>query len=135
MSYGSKDLTGKYFTMRGFFLMWIPVAVPYGKILQEAKKRGYNIDENENGMIIEKGKSFGFGWIGVKVNDSAAGKGIVSLNGKFKTYEHIGSYKQMGKSFDVIMKENKNLNEFYSIYLNSPGEAPEAELRTLICFR
>ena len=61
--------------------------------------------------------------------------GEVTVEGDFKTYLHTGSYQDLMKIGMQIGGEHKNLKDFYFVYLNSPEEVEEKDLKTKIVFR
>jgi hypothetical protein len=134
-TYSTKNLTGKYFKLNGFFFFFIPVGVPYAKLEQEAKAAGFTPDLSFG--CLEMGVKLGMGWVALKVNDDADENhpNIITLEGEFTTYEHQGPYRQMGTSYQKVMQDHPSAQEFYNLYLNSPYEVAPDELRTLICFR
>ncbi len=139
--YESITIEGTFFTMKGFYFFFKPLRVPYHKLYYEAKKAGYklkNLDKDGFIPIVEKSKSFGFGWIGVEVENSekaANDSRIIKLSGEYKSYEHEGPYNQLGRVYKEIMEDEPAAKEYYSIYLNNPATTEEENLKTLICFR
>jgi len=133
-NYSKLDLSGNYYTTKGFFFFFVPVRVPYGKLFDMARQAGYKVEEKSK--IIEKGKSFGNGWIGVKVEGAKENDpDIVTLEGEYNSFEYTGPYKGIGKAYQQVMKDNPDAKHYFSMYLNSPDDVPEAELKTLILFK
>ena len=133
--YKPYQLAGKYYKLTGWFLLWMPLKVPYNQIYEKAKVAGYVADESVG--MIEKGAMIGPGWIGVRVNSDASvsDPNIIEIKGEFKSYEHVGPYKKIGAAFQTVMKDNPGVKELYSVYMNDPRTTPENELKTIICFR
>ncbi len=76
------------------------------------------------------------GKIGVKIiENNVNDKNLLHLEGDFQQVEIIGPYKQLKDAYIKIMKEFPQAKEFYNIYLNSPKETAESELKTNIIFR
>lgn len=113
----------------------MPAKVPYNQIHALAQKAGLKKKE-DLGPILERGKMFGFGWIGIEVekpqNDRAD---VIHLFGDFDVYEHKGPYKTLGVSYKKIMKERPNAKEFYNLYIDDPRKVPQEKCRTQIVFR
>ena len=95
--------------------------VPYAKLAGQKKGKT---------EIWEKGKMFGFGWIGIEDEN-----GDKQISGDFKTAMHVGPYKKMGETYRKVMADNKGSKEMYNVYLNSPMEVDESQLKTKIVFR
>lgn len=90
----------------------------------------------EFGPILEKGKMFGFGWIGVEVETPNQKRDdVIQVSGNFDVYEHKGPYKTLGKAYKKIMKERPGAKEYYNLYLDDPEKTNPQELRTQIYFR
>lgn len=123
----------RLYTKKAFYIFYLPVGMPYQKTLNEARTKGYDVDSTSG--IIEECKLFGTSWIGVNVTSHADDTSLKTISGEFKAVEVLGDYKQISKAYDMIMKENKNLKEFYNIYYNNPKEVQKDELRTVIIFR
>ena len=70
------------------------------------------------------------GWLGV-VNEA----GETLIEGTFQTYIHQGAYQGLMEVCRNIARQHPKLVEFYCVYLNSPEEVAEANLRTKIVFR
>ena len=81
--------------------------------------------------LWEMGISNSQGWLGVVDDDN----GETVIESEFKTYTHTGSYLKLMEVCKSIAMENQNLTEFYCIYLNSPDNTPEADLKTKIILR
>ena len=69
-------------------------------------------------------------WLGL-IDD----EGEVAVEGDFKTYLHAGSYQELIKVGMQIGREHQHLKDFYFVYLNSPEEVEEKDLKTKIIFR
>ena len=80
--------------------------------------------------IWEKSIPNGQGFLGV-INK----KGDTIVEGSFKTYTHKGSYSKLMEICKNIATSNPNIVEFYCVYLNSPEEVSENDLKTKIIFR
>lgn len=132
MNYESKQIDQKFFTMKGFFVFFAPVGVPYTKIEEQAKKAGYEVEWAKFPGIIEKAAPLGFGWIGVPVSDSATGDNIKTVKGNYKSYLHLGSYKKMWPAYQSIMKDFPKAKQYLNSYLNSPQKHKEEDLKTEI---
>ncbi|MYB39768.1 hypothetical protein F4X86_00540 [Candidatus Saccharibacteria bacterium] len=70
------------------------------------------------------------GWLGVV--DEA---GETAVEGEFKTYTHAGSYSKLMEVCKGIASSQPSISEFYCIYLNSPADTEEENLRTKIIFK
>lgn len=124
------------FKIPAWFLMYMPIKVPYDKIFDEAKKAGYTHKVDTKLGILEKGASFGKGFIAIEIEPvNTDDKRVIKLEGDFLGYDHLGPYSKIGEAFGIIMKDNPNTKEFYSCYLNSPQKVKAEELSTLILFR
>ncbi len=119
MEYKQEKINVKLKTMSGWFFLFRPVLVPYDKLA-----------EKKVGEMWEKSVAFGKGWIGAPHS-----KGNVEIVGEFNTYVHKGSYTELGKTFQQIMKDHPQAREFYSVYLNNPRKVKPEELETKIIFR
>ena len=128
------QIDAQLFIVPGYYLGFMPVWVPYGKIGQRAKSQGLEIDGQFG--ILEKSVAFGRGWIGVKVKSATTpAPNSISIQGEFTTFEHLGSYRNLGMVFKQIMRDFPKASDFYSLYLNDPGEVAEKDLKTWILFR
>jgi hypothetical protein len=133
--YSKKSLNAFYFKTQGFYAFFIPVRVPYKSIYALADKAGVQKKE-AFGPILESGKSFGFGWIGVEIKPpSQARADVIQVDGEFETYEHKGPYKTLGKAYKKIMKDRPKAKTFYNLYLDDPEKTPPQECRTHIYFK
>ena len=113
--YSKKKLDAYYFTTKGFYAFFIPVRVPYKQIYPMADSAGVKKKETF-GPIMESGKSFGFGWIGVEIEKPSQPRNDVkNVTGEFETYEHKGAYKTLGKAYRKIMKERPSADDVTSI--------------------
>lgn len=136
-NYEKIEVKGTFFTMKGFYLFFMPIMVPYNKIATKAKEQGFVVKGGGkfNG-IIEKGVSFGMGWIGIEINDlETTNANVIRINQEFNSYEHTGSYKGIGQAIKEIMIDYPKIIESYNLYLNDPITTPEDQLKTLILFR
>jgi hypothetical protein len=137
MKYEKLQVKGTFFAMRGFYLFFIPLFVPYKKITSKAQELGLKVKGNGkfNG-IIEKGMAFGFGWIGIEIEEGPVdNKNIIKINQEFSSYEYRGEYKNIGTAYRNIMTDKPEAKEFYNLYLNDPSITPLEERKTLILFR
>src|SRR5436190_2032502 len=64
--YAKQSLKGHFFIAPGFYILRIPVKVPYKRIYSLADSAGLK-QKAHQGPILESGKMLGFGWIGVEV--------------------------------------------------------------------
>lgn len=87
--------------------------------------------DREVGMI-EQGKIFGRGKIGVAAKDRS---GDWTIEGDFTAHEIIGDYSQMKTIYPQIMKENPEAKEYYTVYLTDPDQVPIEENKTRVLFR
>ena len=69
-------------------------------------------------------------WLGV-VDD----EGEVVVEGNFKSFLHTGSYQDLMKIGMQIGRQEPAMKDFYFVYLNSPLEVEEKDLKTQILFR
>jgi hypothetical protein len=84
--YEKKHLDGYFFTTKGFYIFFIPVRVPYQKIYARAEAAGLTKKE-AFGPILESGRLFGFGWIGVEVEKPKSPRSDVRhIHGDFQIY-------------------------------------------------
>ncbi len=133
--YSKKTLNGYYFKSKGFYAFFIPIAVPYNKIYALAESAGLKKEESF-GPILEKGKMFGFGWIGVEVEKPLQNRDdVININGEFDVYEHKGPYKTLGQAYKKIMKERPGAKEYFNLYLDDPVKVKPENCRTHIYFR
>ena len=70
------------------------------------------------------------GWLGVIDEE-----GDRLIEGDFETYIHTGSYKDLMEIGMEIGRTHIKMSEFYFVYLNSPEETAEADLKTKIVFK
>ena len=70
------------------------------------------------------------GWLGV-VDD----EGKQPIEGAYKTYLHTGSYVKLMEAGKEIGRTQPKMTEFYMVYLNSPQDTAEGDLKTKIVFR
>lgn len=133
--YSKYNIAGNYFVMSGWYFFFVPVLVPYTKIYDVAKQKGYVADEQAG--MLERGAKFGKGWIGVRVvgDVKADDPNIKHLEGEFSAYEFVGPYKEMGKGYSVVMKDYPHPTEMYHVYLTDPAVTPAEQNKTLILFR
>ncbi len=133
--YTKKNLDSYFFIRPGFYVFFIPVKVPYKKIYGLANSAGLKKKE-VFGPILEKGKKFGSGWIGIEVEKpSTTHSDVLHIQGNFQVYEHKGPYKTIGKAYMKIMKDNPEAKEFFNLYLDDPKKVEIQNLRTQILFR
>lgn len=130
--YEKESVDWDLYTKKGFYIWFMPVMVPYGKLHSAAEKAGFDV---KGAPVVEKQVMFGNGWIGVPVKEQQAGVELVKIEGEFTTHLHVGSYKKLGDTFTRIMKEYPNAKEWYTLYLNSPADVSEDKLETKIYFR
>ncbi|MFS8131455.1 MAG: hypothetical protein ACMG57_05790 [Candidatus Dojkabacteria bacterium] len=136
-TYEKIQVKGTFFTMRGFYLFFMPMMVPYNKLSGKAKEQGFVVKGgNKFNGIIEKSVSFGRGWIGEEIEDvQTSNANVIRINQEFNAYEYTGSYKGIGQAFKDIMIDFPKIIESYNLYLNDPQITPEDQLKTLILFR
>jgi hypothetical protein len=133
--YSKRSFDGYYFKTPGFYVFNIPIAVPYKKIYAKAMDAGHKLKE-QFGPILESGKLFGSGWIGIEVEKPKADSDdVIHFTGQFETLEHKGPYKNLGKSCQKIKKERPDTIERFNLYLDDPETVAPENLRTLILFR
>ena len=133
--FSKKEMNSYFYTTKGFYILFIPVAVPYTKIYERAESAGLKLKQ-KFGPILEKGKLFGSGWIGIEVEKPAADRDdVVLIQGKFETYLHKGAYKTLGKACQKIRKERPAAKEYYNLYLDDPRKVKPENCRTEILFR
>lgn len=72
----------------------------------------------------------GLGWLGA-VDET----GETVVEGEFKTYTHAGSYSKLMEVCKGIAGSQPSISEFYCVYLNSPADTAEEDLRTKIIFK
>ncbi len=133
--YQNKSLDGYYFKTPGFYVFFIPVRVPYKKIYSLAEKAGLKKRE-AFGPILESGRMFGFGWIGVEVEKPNEDRqDVIHVNGEYQMYEHKGAYKTIGQAYKKIMKDCPRKKEYLNLYLDDPEKVPTQNLRTQILFK
>lgn len=70
------------------------------------------------------------GWLGII---DAAGE--TAIEGEFKTYVHTGAYSTLMEACKQIASSQPTISEFYCIYLNSPEDTAEGDLRAKIIFK
>jgi hypothetical protein len=133
--YAKTRLDAHFFKTKGFYLFFIPVKVPYKKLYTLADQAKVE-KRMAFGPILESGKFFGFGWIGVEINRPKENReDVVYISGDFEMYEHKGPYKTLGKAYKKIMKEKPEAKEYYNLYLDDPEKTRPEECRTQILFR
>lgn len=132
LAYQKESVDWDLYTMKGFYIWFMPVRVPYGKLHDTAKNAGFDV---KGAPVVEKQVMVGNGWIGVPVKEHKDGVELVKIEGEFTTYLHVGSYKKLGDTFTKIMKEYPKAKEWYTMYLNSPADVSEDKLETKILFR
>ena len=115
----------------------MPIFVPYNKIVAKAQELGLKVKgaDRFNG-ILEKGMAFGFGWIGIEIEEGPVdNKNIIKINQEFSSYQYLGEYKNIGTAYRTIMTDMPEAKEFYNLYLNDPETTPKPERKILILFR
>lgn len=133
--YEKKNLNGYFYKTKGFYVFFIPVKVPYKQVYALADSAGLK-KKLEFGPILEKGKMFGFGWIGVEVEKPAQHRDdVIHVTGEFEMYEHKGPYKNLGLAYKKIMKECPSAKDCYNMYLDDPEKVRPEDLRTQVYFR
>lgn len=76
--------------------------------------------------VLMNGRS----WLGVVADD-----GETTVEGRYQTYLHRGSYDRLMELGKQVGRDHPDLVEFYLVYLNSPEEVAEPDLQTRIVFR
>ena len=133
--YLKRNMNSYFFKTKGFYIFHIPVRVPYRKIYSMAHAANLKRKEH-SGPILESGKMFGFGWIGIEVEKpSEARHDVVHISGEFEVYEHEGPYKSIGEAFKKIREERPGAKEYYNLYLDDPEKTKPENCRTHILFR
>jgi hypothetical protein len=133
--YSKKSLNSYYFTTKGFYVFFIPVKVPYKQIYSMAEKAGLKKKE-AFGPILESGKLFGSGWIGIEVEKPASDRSdVMHVTGDYEMYEYKGPYKTLGKACKKISKERPGKKLCFNLYLDDPEKTRPEDLRTQILFR
>ncbi len=133
--YSKKSLDGYFYTTKGFYVFFIPVKVPYKQVYGMADAKGLK-KKQEFGPILEKGKMFGSGWIGVEIEKPKDDRSdVVHIKGDFKMYEHKGAYKTLGKVYKKIMKDKPGAKEYFNLYLDDPEKTKPEDCRTQVFFR
>ena len=133
--YSKKNINSYFFKTRGFYILFIPVKVPYKQVYSMVETAGLKKKESF-GPILESGKIFGFGWIGVEVDKPSQERNdIIHITGDFEIYEHKGPYSSIGKAYKKIRKEHPIAKEYYNLYLDDPEKTRPENCRTQILFR
>ncbi len=133
--FAKKEMNSYFFKTKGFYIFWIPVAVPYKEIYRRAQDAGLKPTQNA-GPILEKGATFGFGWIALEVEKpSGPREDVVQIKGPFEMLEHKGPYKTIGASYKIIKKERPKAQEHFNLYLDDPEKVKPEDCRTEILFR
>lgn len=133
--YTKKSLNGYFYKTKGFYVFHIPVKVPYKQVYSLATSAGLQ-KKQEFGPILEQGKMFGFGWIGVEVEKPVTDRAdVLHVAGDFEMLEHRGPYKTVGQAYKKIMKERPGFKECYNLYLDDPQKTKPEDCRTQIYFR
>jgi hypothetical protein len=133
--YQSKTLDGHYFKSAGFYVFFMPVSVPYKKIYAMAEAKGLKKKE-AFGPILESGRLFGFGWIGIEVEKPREDrKDVIHVKGDYQMVEHKGPYKTLGQAYKKVMKECPRKKEYLNLYLDDPERVASENLRTQILFK
>ena len=88
-----------------------------------------NLDQEHKGRKIfdlwERMDPRSESWLGVLDDE-----GAVVVEGTFKTYLHTGSYQDLMKTGMQIGREEPAMKDFFFVYLNSPLEVEEKDLKT-----
>lgn len=135
MTYTTTALDAYFYTMPGFYVFFIPLCAPYKKIYAATEQAGFNKKE-AFGPILESAKMFGWGFIGIEIEKATQiPETVVHIQGEFKTYEHRGPYRTLGKAYKMIMKDHPQAKQYYNLYLDDPRQVPPSDLRTRILFR
>lgn len=133
--YAKKPLNGFFYKTKGFYIFHIPVRVPYKQIYSLATAASLK-KKQDFGPILEQGKMFGFGWIGLEVEKPTKDRDdVVHVAGDFEMFEHRGPYKTLGKAYKKIMKDRPGFKESYNLYLDDPEKVKPEDCRTQIYFR
>ncbi len=133
--YSKKRLSGQFYTTKGFYIFYIPVSVPYKKIYGMATDAGLKKTQ-EFGPILEEGKMFGFGWIGIEVQKPTNNhQDVKHIDEQFEVYEHKGPYKTIGQACKKISKDRPGTRPYYNLYLDDPEKVGADACRTEIYFR
>lgn len=133
--YDKKALDSCFYKSKAFYVFFIPIAVPYSRIYQRAETAGLTKTQ-KHGPILEKGKLFGFGWIGVEVQKPTHPRDdVVHVHGNFDVYEHKGPYRTLGNAYKKIRKDRPDLKETYNLYLDDPTKTKPEDCRTEIYLR
>jgi hypothetical protein len=135
MSYSKQTVDGYFFTLKGFYIFFIPIAVPYKKLYTAVPAAGLKMNE-KSGPILESGKMFGTGWIGLEIEKpTQAREDVVHIQGDFQCFEHRGPYKDLGKVCKKITKDYPAAKEYYNLYLDDPTKVKPEDCRTQVLFR
>jgi hypothetical protein len=133
--YGKKSLDAYYFRTTGFYIFFIPVMVPYKKVYEMAENVGL-MKKEAFGPILEWPKMFGFGSVGVEIeNPKQERSDVVKVSGTFDMYEYTGPYKTLGQAYKKIMNEKGKAKEYLNLYLDDPEKVAPEQCRTQILFR
>jgi hypothetical protein len=121
-------------SLDGFFFR--PIRVPYKKIYHLASEAGLK-QITPFGPILESGKLFGFGWIGVEVEKPTdqQRQDVIHIKGDFQMFEHRGPFSTLGLTYKKIMKECPSKKEYLNLYLDDPDKVSPENLRTQILFK
>jgi hypothetical protein len=88
------------------------------------------------GPILESGRMFGFGWIGVEVEKpNEERRDVIHVKGDYQMYEHKGPYKTLAKAYKEVMKTCPGKKDYLNLYLDDPEKIPAQNLRTQILFK
>lgn len=133
--YSKKALDGHYFKTSGFYFFFIPVKVPYKKVYAMAESADLKLKE-KFGPILESGKMFGFGWIGVEVEKlSESRDDVVHVKKDYETFEYRGAYKTLGRAYKKLMKERPGKKQYLNLFLDDPEKVVPENCRTIILFK
>ncbi len=119
------------------------IGVAYGEIMGVMQRQGFQMsgypfvlyhNEDMEALDVE----IGFPVDRVVTGEGRVGPGTIP-GGTVLSEVHTGPYRTLEKTYipmmDHIKKEGLNVTDWmYELYLNSPEDTPEDDLRTEICF-
>ena len=136
LQYETFHLSGLFYKKAGWYFLYKPVKVAYENIIAEAEEKGFTVASK---AIVERAVAIGKGWIAVEVDKNNLPNNynefVIELKGEFTAYTHEGSYSGLKHVYRKIMNDHPKAKEFYSLYLNTPNEVDEKDLKTMILFR
>ncbi len=133
--YTTRTLDSYYFRTKVLNILFIPIRAPYRRIYSMATDSGEKL-KDDFGLIVEQGKLFGFGWIGVEINKpEKLLHEVVHISGSFEVHEHVGPYHTIGKAYRKIKRDRPFAKELYNFYLDDPHQTLPEKCRTQILFR